>query len=103
MNAVELALAKQRLLLASNAQRVALARHGSGLTPLFDAADQVRAGARWIRQHPEVVAGGVAVVLAARPGARRFAWRWGRRAFLAWRLWRDSERWIETPVQTRSQ
>lgn len=101
MNAVELALAKQRLVLASRAQRSALAQHAAGLTPLFDAADQVRSGVRWVRRHPEVVAGGVAVLLAARPGARRFAWRWGRRAFLAWRLWRDSERWLETPANAR--
>ncbi len=96
MSAIELALTKQRLLLASNAQRTALASHADGLTPLFDAADQVQAGARWVRQHPEIVVGAGAILLAARPGVRRFTWRWGRRAFLAWRLWSDSERWLNT-------
>jgi hypothetical protein len=90
MKAVELALQKQRLQLEAAAQRVALAQYTAGLLPLFRVADQVRAGGRWMRQHPEIVAGGVAVLAVARPDARRFFWRWGRRAFIGWRLWRDS-------------
>lgn len=90
MNAIERALEKQRLQLDIAAQRATLARHATGLQPLFNAADQVRAGARWIRRHPEVVAGGVAVIAAARPGVRRFLWRWGQRAFLVWQFWRDT-------------
>lgn len=101
MTAVELALAKQRLQLASAAHRDALARHSQGLIPIFDAADQARAGVRWARQNPEIVAGGVALIAATRPGARRFFWRWGRRAFVAWRLWRDSERWLNAPETAR--
>lgn len=97
MNAVELALEKQRLQLAAAAQRQTLAQHAAGLQPLFHAADQMRDGARWIRRHPEIVAGGVAVLVAARPKARQRLWRWGKRAFIAWRVWRDvwleSERW----------
>ena len=94
MNAVELALEKQRLRLAAASQRLALSRHASGLVPAFAAAERVRAGARWVGQHPEIAAGGVALLAVARPGVRRFFWRWGRRAFIAWRLWRDGEHWL---------
>lgn len=94
MNAIELALAKQRLGFEAAAQREALARHAAGLRPLFDAADQVQAGARWVRRHPEVAAGTLALVAATRPRARRFLWRWTKRGFLIWRLWRESERWL---------
>lgn len=90
MNAIERALEKQRLQLEIAAQRAALVRYATGLQPIFNAADQVRAGGRWLRRHPEVVAGGVAVIAAARPGVRRFLWRWGQRTFLVWQLWRDA-------------
>lgn len=87
MNAIELALEKQRLRLEIASQRVALSRHAEGLMPLFEAGDKLRAGARWATHHPEVVAGGVALLAAVRPGVRRFLWRWSKRAFVAWRLW----------------
>lgn len=100
MSAVAFALEKQRLQLAAESHRAALAGHAEGLAPLFDAADQVGAGIRWTRQHPEALAATVALLLAARPATRRFAWRWGRRAFMAWRVWRDSRRWLQdTPAQ----
>lgn len=99
MNAIELALRKQLLLLDSATQREALARHAHGLVPIFDVADQVKAGGHWIRRHPEAVATGVALLVAVRPDVRRFFWRWGRRSFVAWRLWRrllhDSGRWLQ--------
>ncbi len=92
MNQVELALEKQRVQFQIAAQRLAMAQHIEGLKPLFDAADQITAGARWVKHHPEVVAGGVLLAAAVRSGVRRFIWRWGRRTFIAWRLWRDSDR-----------
>lgn len=102
MSAIAFALEKQRLQLAATAQRSELAGHARGLSPLFEAADQVRSGLCWTQRHPEVLAAGAAVVLAASPDARRFAWRWGRRVFLAWRFWRDSHRWLDqTPASVR--
>lgn len=97
MNTIELALQKQLLQLEAAAQRDALARHADGLQPLFHAADQVHAGAQWIGRHPETAVGGIAFIAAVRPGARRLLWRWGRRAFIAWRLWRDNRRWLAPP------
>lgn len=97
MNAIELALKKQLLELEAAAQREALARHTTGLLPLFDAADQISAGVRWIKRHPETLAVGLAFLVAVRPGVRRFVWRWGRRGLIAWRLWRNSGRWLSQP------
>lgn len=102
MNAVELALEKQRLRLEAASQRMDLSRHAVGLMPLFDVGDRVRAGARWAARHPEIVGGGVALLVAARPGVRRFFWRWGKRAFIAWRLWLKSEHWLASPSITPS-
>lgn len=97
MNAIELALEKQRLRLASAGQRMDLARHATGLMPLFTAADRVRDGAHWVGRHPQIVAGGVALLAAVRPGARRFLWRWGKRVFLAWHFLREGDVWLTRP------
>jgi hypothetical protein len=86
MNAVEIALEKQRLQLEAASQRAALAEYAQGLQPMFHAADQVREGTRWLGRHPEVVAGGVALLAAVRPGFRRFLWRIGQRGIFLW-LW----------------
>ncbi len=101
MKAIELALRKQLLLLDSATQREALARHAGGLAPLFEVADQINSGVRWVRRHPEALAAGLALLVAARPGMRRFFWRWGRRGFVAWRLWRDSRLWLQTQPPQR--
>lgn len=99
MTPIELAVEKQRLLLESTRHRAALADHLAGLQPLFSTADQLRDGARWLGRHPEVVAGGVALLVALRPGTRRFLWRWGQRGFIAWRLWRNLAENIQHRVQ----
>lgn len=98
MNAIEFALKKQLLVLDAAAQREALARHAEGLVPLFEVADQVNTGVRWMVRHPEVAAGLLALLVAARPGVRRFAWRWGRRGFIGWRLWRSGSHWLNQPT-----
>lgn len=98
MKAIELALEKQRLRLEIASQRMALSRHAEGLMPVFAAGDRICAGARWAAHHPEVLAGSVALLAAVRPGVRRFLWRWSRRGFLAWRLWREGKRWLDAPV-----
>lgn len=82
---LELALRKQRLQWEIAAQRDQLARYGAGLAPAFGAADHVREGVRWMRQHPEAVAAGVAALVVVRP---RVAWRWARRGVFAWQAWR---------------
>jgi hypothetical protein len=102
LNAVELALEKHRLRLEAASQRLELSRHAVGLLPVFDAAERVRTGARWAGRHPEIVAGGVALLAAVRPGTRRFLWRWGKRAFVAWQLWREGGFWLFKPLARSS-
>jgi hypothetical protein len=100
LNPVELALEKQRLQLEAASQRMDLSRHMTGLLPVFDVADRVRDGLRWSGRHPEIVAGGVALLAAARPGVRHFIWRWGKRALIVWHIWRNGgERgfWLVKP------
>lgn len=99
MNAIELALKKQLLLLEAAGQREELSRHAAGLQPVFHVVDRAQDGARWIGRHPEVVAGGVALLAAARPGVRRFLWRWGKRTFIGWQLLRESELWGRMPAR----
>jgi hypothetical protein len=98
LNTIEQALEKQRLRLEAASQRIDLARHATGLQPLFAGADRVREGARWVGRHPEVLAGGVALLAAASPRTRKFIWRWGKRAFIGWSLWRDGDHFLNMPI-----
>lgn len=87
MNAtgLELALRKQRLQIASESLRADFGSCAAGLVPAFSGADSVVEGVRWLRRHPLlVVAAGVALVVA-RP---KRVWRWARRAFVGWQVWR---------------
>lgn len=99
VNAVELATRKQRLLHDSAVQRKALTDYAVGLRPAFGAADRVRAGAFWMRRHPEIVFGGVALLAASSSATRGALWRWSRRGFSVWRLWRDGKRWIDAAIR----
>ena len=82
---LELALKKQRLQIASESLRTDFGRYAAGLMPVFSAADYAVEGARWVRRNPQIlVAAGVALVVA-RP---KRAWRWARRAFVGWQMWR---------------
>ena len=79
---MELALKKQRLQIESAELRDRLAFNARGLAPAFGVADAVRNGIHWLRHQPVVPLGIAVAVLVARP---RAVWRWGRRAFAAWR------------------
>ena len=98
MSPIELALEKQRLRLEAASQRLDLSRQMTGLMPVFEVAEGVRDSARWVGRHPEIVAGGVALLAAARPGVRRFLWRWAKRTFVAWRFWRETDAWLGKPA-----
>ena len=79
--ALELALKKQRLQIASDALRHDFGRHAAGLRPLFSGADLATEGVRWARRNPQIVVGAGVALLVARP---KRAWRWARRAFFGW-------------------
>ncbi len=75
---VEFALRKQRLQIRADMQRLDMARRMEGITPLFDAVDRVRDGARWTRDNAPVIASVALGVALLKP---RIAWRLGRRAW----------------------
>lgn len=81
----QLALRRQRLQWEAQSQRQELARHLGPFLPAFTAVDKVRAGARFLKQHPGWLAAGAVAIAVLRP---RGAWRWGRRGLVAWQLWR---------------
>jgi hypothetical protein len=91
-SAIELALKKQRLQIASEGLRADFGQYASGLMPAFIGADMAGVGAHWVRRNPElVVAAGVALAVI-RP---KSALGWARRAFITWRVWRDFRNFLE--------
>jgi hypothetical protein len=82
---LELALKKQRLQIAGDGLRNDFAGHAAGLEPAFTAADCAVEGARWLRHNPEIVTATVVALVVIRP---KRAWRWARRAFVGWQMWR---------------
>lgn len=82
---LELALKRQRLEWQAQSQREDMSHHLQIFLPAFGAADKVRAGAKFLRAHPEWLAGGVVLLAVLRP---RKAWRWGRRGAMVWGLWK---------------
>ncbi len=91
--ALALALRQQQLLARSAALRGSVAVEMVPWKHRLDAIDRARAavssGWGWLRRHPEVPAGLAIAVVVLRPGrAWRFGWRWGRRAWLGWQIYR---------------
>jgi hypothetical protein len=95
--AIELALQKQRLQLKSAEQRGALMAAVAQLAPAFAVVDGVRDGFRWLRHHPEWLAGGIVTLLVVRPGA---VLRLAERGFFAWQLWRKFSEWRTSAAVT---
>jgi hypothetical protein len=89
--ALELALKKQRLQIASDALRHDFGRHAAGLRPLFSGADLATEGVRWARRNPQIVVGAGVALLVARP---KRAWRWARRAFFGWQAWQKLRQFL---------
>ena len=94
MNSVtlELALKKQRLLIASESLRIGFGRHAAGLAPVFAGADCAVDGARWLRRNPQIVVAAAVALLVIRP---QRAWRWARRAFIGWQAWQKLHAFME--------
>jgi hypothetical protein len=91
--AVELALKKQRLQIASDGLRADFGVCASELMPAFIGADIAVAVVHWVQRNKElVVAMGVAL-LVIRP---RSVVGWARRAFVFWRIWRNFEEFLES-------
>lgn len=83
--AIELALKKQRLQIASEGLRADFGRYASGVAPAFVGADIAVVGAQWVRRNQEIVVAVGVALLVIRP---RSALGWARRGFVLWRVWR---------------
>jgi hypothetical protein len=81
----ELELRRARLLARSAELRMAVGQQAEVLRTPLAVADQVRAGAAWLRQHPEWPIGVLVVLLIVRP---RRVFRWSSRLFWGWQMWR---------------
>lgn len=91
MNPRLLELREQRGILRARCavQRSAIVAHSTPLLPLFGAADQVRSGVSWVRQHPAVVGIALGILVVLKP---RRVWNLGRKGFVFWQLWRNLRR-----------
>jgi hypothetical protein len=81
---IDIMVKRERLLARCNAQRDDLAVLAEQWQGPLQVADRVVAGAQYLRRHPLVL--GAAVALAA-VIERRHLWKWGQRAFFAWRTY----------------
>ena len=83
---IDLAIERGRLIERISNQRQLLARELQPLGDALQTADRatatVRTGTTYVKQHPEIVALGIAVLIVVKPGR---AWRWSQRGYFAWR------------------
>jgi hypothetical protein len=87
----ELARRQQQLLIRSAELRVALAHEVRDLQTSLSVADQVMAGAQWLRQHPLLPLLAVALLALRRP---RRALRWASRLLWGWGLYQRARDWL---------
>ncbi|MDS4016294.1 MAG: YqjK-like family protein [Candidatus Accumulibacter sp.] len=85
---IDLLIQRGRLLERISMQRAQLARDAQPISSGLQTADSIVAGlrstTRYLQDHPHVVGATVAVLVVLRP---QRVWRWGKRAFFAWRTW----------------
>ncbi len=81
-------LERKRAVLVARAaeQRASLAAAFVPLQGPAALADRGVQVARFLKRYPAILAAIVAVTALLRP---RRAWKWGRRAFVVWRMWRN--------------
>jgi len=82
---IELALAKQRLTLHSDALRQQFAAAAGAWRPAFSAVDRLRRGVDWLRRHPPLLVALLVALFVARP---RAVLSLAGRGWLVWRLLR---------------
>jgi len=86
---IDLAIERGRLIERISSQRQLLGQQLQPLGAGLARADRTIAGIRqssdYVKQHPEMVAVGVAALVVLQP---RRVWRWSQRLFFVWRTWR---------------
>jgi hypothetical protein len=93
---VEYALKKQRLQLESDQLRGQMSGYAQGLKPACHTVDLFADGVRCLARRPLVPVAIAVAVVVSRP---RMLWRWARRAYSGWSMWRRWQR-IVTPTST---
>lgn len=90
---IDLAVERGRLIERISNQRQQVEREwrpvGDALRTADYAVARIRQGGDYVKEHPEVVAIGVAVLVVVKP---RRVWRWSKRAYVVWRTWRTLRR-----------
>jgi hypothetical protein len=93
-------LQRQRQLLQRSAElRVTLGQQAQVLRSPMALADQVRAGAQWLRTHPVWRLLPIVVVALVRP---RRSLRWASRLWKVWSLYKQGRRWLLSTIQPDS-
>jgi len=72
---------RKRLLAQAAAQRTALAQSIEPWRPTLAVVDQGLTALRYVKRHPLLLAGGIALIAVVRPGR---SWSWLQRGMLAW-------------------
>ena len=90
---IELSLQRGRLQERIAAQRAALTTQLRPVVGAVVATDQalvkVRHGIDYVKRHPAQVGVAVALLALLKP---KGVWRWGRRSFVAWQLWKKAQK-----------
>ena len=87
----ELQIRREQLRLRSTELRLLVADQARVLVAPLALADQLRAGLRWLREHPEGPLLLLGLVVVLRP---RRALRWAGRLWWGWGLWQRGRRWL---------
>jgi len=98
---LDLALKKQRLQIASDTLRADFGLCATGLGPAFRGADCAAEGARWLLRNPQFVVAAAVALAVVRP---KRVWRWARRTFVGWQVWRkvrDLLEYRQPPISQR--
>jgi hypothetical protein len=86
---IDLAIERGRLIERISNQRQLLGQQLQPVGEALETADRaiaaVRKAVTYLKQHPEIVAAGVAVLVVLQPGR---VWRWSKRGTFVWRTWR---------------
>jgi len=85
---IDLAVERGRLLERISNQRQQLGHDLQPVGQVLHSADRtlaaVRKGSNYLKEHPEIVAVGVALLIVVKPSR---VWRWSKRGYFAWRSW----------------
>lgn len=94
---IELALKRGRLQERIAGQRAMLAAQAAPIAAALASTDRAvaigRAGIAYVKRHPVGVGAAIVALAILRP---RRVWRWGRRAFVAWGIWKKLRHRLES-------